>query len=49
MELQEGGGCVIQQQQDPGAHIDGPGVLSVEYQGVRAGAVREVYKVLETE
>lgn len=49
MDLQEGGGCVIQQQQDPGAHIDRPGVLSVEYQGVGAGAIREVYEVLETE
>lgn len=48
-ELQERGGCVIQQQQDPGAHVDGPGVFSVEDQRVGAGAVRGVYKVLETE
>lgn len=48
-ELQERGGCVIQQQQDAGAHIDGPGMLSVEHQHVGAGAVREAYEALETE
>lgn len=48
-ELQERGGCVVEQQQDTRTHVDGPGMVSVEHQHIGAGAVRGVYKVLETE
>ena len=48
MELQERGHRVAEQQQDAGAHVHGPVVVSIDDQHVGAGAVGGGQKVLET-